>query len=131
MHLSQLHLTIGSIAEKLSSKDFQVVDVRISHVYDQETKQQTEAVDKIIINVLGYRGSTPSIKLPASLQQKALELKEKLETSSTLRISFENLRIKAYAMQNAQGSLISGVSCSADDFLITQCDEDDLEGLEL
>ncbi|SFQ21272.1 hypothetical protein SAMN04487928_1244 [Butyrivibrio proteoclasticus] len=131
MALSQLHLSTSSIAEKTSAKDFQAVEARINHKFDAATNTQLEEIDRISITVLGYRGSTPVVKLPINLVKKVTELKEKLDANNSVRIAFEGLKIKPYALINDKGSLISGVSCSADDFTITQCDEDDLEGLEL
>ena len=131
MSLSQLHLSASSIAEKTSSKDFQAVEVRINHKFDTTTNMQTDEIDRISLTVLGYRGSTPAVKLPINLTEKLTELKEKLDANYSVRVSFDGLRIRPYALINDKGTLISGVSCSADNFTITPCDEDDLEELEL
>jgi hypothetical protein len=129
MSLQQLHLTSQSIAEKPSARDHQVIDVKVTHKFNSETNQATEEIDKLSIVILGYKGSTPAIKLPVELSDKVLDLKEKLDSDSIIRVTFDKLKVRAYALINDKGQLISGVSCSAEDFEISHLDE--LEDLEL
>lgn len=129
MSLQQLHLSSQSIAEKPSARDHQVIDVKITHKFNSETNQTTEEIEKVSIIILGYKGSTPAVKLPIELADKVADLKQKLDSDSIIRVNFDKLKVRAYALINTKGELVSGVSCSAEDFEISTLDE--IEDLEL
>lgn len=117
MQLSELHLTALAVMEHPSDRDFEVIGAKESHGYDDSGKPN-ETITGYSLTVRGFRGSKLVVKLPLDLADRVVEVKEKLDNGSIIRVSFKKLDLKAYAM-NRNERLLSGVSAKALDFVVT------------
>lgn len=109
-----------------------VVD-RVYYRYkvDPDTKQRTEEKDYIIADVRTARAQIQSVKLPLELQETADKVAEAIKDEKVVTINFGNpsstFRGKPYALINAQGQLMSGVSCTATELNIVSISEPEFD----
>lgn len=109
-----------------------VVDgVRIRYKVDPDTKQRTEEKDCIIMDVRTARAQIQSVKLPLELQETVDKVVEALKQEKVVSVNFGNpsstFRGKPYALINAQGQLMSGVSCTATELNIVSVSDPEFD----
>lgn len=109
-----------------------VVDkVRLKHKVDPATKQRTAELDCILMDVRTARAQIQTVKIPLELQETADKVAEALKAEKVVTINFGNpnstLRGKPYALINAQGQLMDGVSCTATELNIVSIKEPEFD----
>jgi hypothetical protein len=119
MKLKNLRLTIANVNTSTNRRDFEVVDTSVNRVrLDDGTLGRD--IDSYAIHCLAYKGDILKVKVGKELTEKVTALTDALKDDVTVLVTFEGLKIKAYAMQGtAQYPVNSGVSARADDFTFT------------
>jgi hypothetical protein len=127
--LKNLRLSLSNVARTGNSKTLEVIGARETYKTDA-TGNRTDEVQNLVVDCSGYRGATLSIKFELTVKSKFDELRRLLENDAIIEIQPVGLKLNAYAMKGADGSVISGVSAKADDFSIIASDDalaDDIE----
>lgn len=125
MKLNNLRLTLANIARTSSAKTLSVNSAGITYKKNSDGTPSSE-IDHCFINCLANRGDTIKVKFPVILSDRIEQLKTDLNNGANIEISFTNLKIIPYALKGNDGSVISGVTCKADDYTIITKDFDDV-----
>lgn len=125
MKLKNLKLTISAVNTRSNRKDFEVVETSVNRVR-QEDGTWGKDIESYSIHCVANRGDILKVKVGKELGQKVTKLSDALMDDVTVNVTFQNLKLKAYAMKGS-GDFISGVSAKADDFDFTVESLDDLD----
>lgn len=127
MRLKNLRLSLANVARTTNAKTMSVNEVGEIHATDKETGKPLDEITGYTITCSAYRGDELKVKFPPTVKQKWEQLKAELENDVTIDISFDNLKLTAYAMKSDSGNILSGVSAKADDFTIESSTAEELE----
>lgn len=126
MRLKNVRLTLANVARTTNAKSMEVNSVGKVNKRD-DAGNPTNVVDYVYADCAAYRGDTLRVKFPSSLEHKIDALKNKLEDDVEISISFEKLKLLAYALRANDGSVLSGVSAKAEDFTIVSTTADEID----
>lgn len=105
--------------------------IRIRYKTDPVTKQKTDEVDSVIADIIA-RNRIQSVKLPYEAVPTELyeQIENALKAHKVVKVNFgtnaSTMRGRCYALQN-NGSLISGISCSATQFNLVSIEEPEMD----
>lgn len=127
MLLKNLRLSIAAVNTRSNRKDFEVVETSVNRVR-QEDGTWGKDIESYTIHCAANRGDILKVKVGKELGQKVTKLSDALIDDVIVNVTFQNLKLKAYAMPgNGAYPVISGVSAKADDFTFTVETLDDLD----
>ena len=125
MKLKNLRLTLANVNRTTNAKDMEAIEVTVNRVRNEDGTLGRD-VDSYSIECAAYH-DTIKIKVGKELAAKVTELQDALSNDVTVMVTFEGLKLKAYAMLGENGKLNSCVSCKADDFSFVVLDDIGLE----
>ena len=125
MKLKNLRLTLANVNRTTNAKDMEAIEVTVNRVRNEDGTMGRD-VDSYSIECAAYH-DTIKIKVGKELAAKVTELQDALSNDVTVMVTFEGLKLKAYAMLGENGKLNSGVSGKADDFSFVVLDDIGLE----
>lgn len=128
MKLKNIRLGISNVNTTTNRKDFEVVETRVNRIRNEDGSWGRD-FDSYSINCLAFKGDILKVKVPKELSTKVTSLTDAISDDVIVTVTFQNLKLKAYALKNNDGSIISGVSAKADDFEFKVHQEDDLDGI--
>ncbi len=125
MKLKNVRLTLANVNRTTNAKDMEAIEVTVNRVRNEDGSMGRD-VESYSIECAAYH-DTLKVKVGKELATKVTALQDALNDDVTVMVTFEGLKLKAYAMLDANGKLISGVSAKADDFTFTKIDDIGLE----
>ena len=129
MKLKNLRLTIANVNTATNRKDFEVVETSVNRVRSEDGTVGRD-VDSYSLHCVAYKGDILKVKVGKEHASKVTALQDALQDDVTVLVTFEGLKLKAYAMKgNEQYPVNSGVSARADnfEFKIQNSDDFDIE----
>lgn len=125
MKLKNVRLTLANVNTSISKKDMEVVETSVNRVRLDDGTMGRD-VESYNLHCVAYKGDILKVKVGKELADKVTKLSQALCDDVTVLVTFTGLKLKAYALKAADGSIISGVSGRADDFDFEVQDSDDL-----
>ena len=125
MKLKNVRLSLANVARTTNSK---TMPVNETGTVKKRLEDGTfsDAIVNYTVECSARHGDTLKVKFPLSVAEKIEELNKLLRDDVTIEIAFTNLKLTPYALAGNNGSVISGVSASADDFTIVTTNADDI-----
>ena len=128
MKLSNLKLGVQNIAPMTSKKTLPVNRVGVIKKRNADGGTSDEPQEFYI--ECGTRMSdTIKVKLPLSAESKIKDLETQLTNDLQIEVSFEKLKLTAYALKAGDGSILSGVAARATDFTIESSVSDSFDDI--
>lgn len=128
MKLKNIRLTLANVARTTNAK---TMPVNGTGVVKERNEDGTlsDRITQYTIDCSGYRGDTLKVKFDTNVADKIEELNKLLENDMNVEISFVGLKLTPYALKATDGSVLSGVSAKATDFVIEKSDLDEFVDL--
>lgn len=125
MKLKNLRLTLANVNRTTNQKHLEVEGTSVNRVRLEDGTLGRD-IQNYVIECLAYRGDTLKVKVPKELADKVTKLADALGDDVRVNAVFRGLKLRAYALKGEGGSIISGVSATAEDFDFFVEDADDL-----
>jgi len=108
------------------SPEVTVEDVHGRYKRDPETRQATDELDGVNVDIIAAKGKIQTVKMPLSVKETTDKIAEALADHKLVTVNFgekaSTLKGRCYAMlQN--GALLSGVSCTATEINIVKIED--------
>lgn len=108
-----------------------VVGARTRFKIDPDTRKRLEnEIEGYSVDIIGALGHAQTVKLNIDAQDTVKSIVDALREGKVVTANFgepSTLRGKCYAMLNANGQLISGVSCTASEINIVKLENPDFD----
>ena len=115
MNISNIYIGIGNLHTATNRRDCDVTKTGIVYERD-EAGNATSTPKSCYIETSGRVGDTFRTRIPIQHRGQVEAVQLALDSGKAVAVTYKGFKAKLYAFTNQQGSLQSGVSCSASDF---------------
>lgn len=112
MQLRNLKISPESVNRAGCGAEFEAVEASAFQPRGEEVKE-------VSVRVSVVHGDTLKVKLPLEQAERVRELNKRIYRGEAVKVTFDGLVLRAYALVTEDGKLLAGVSGKAEGFDVT------------